>query len=309
MRKIIKRQKTPMSRCLCAFFVFCLSASFAAAETLPWPTGLTGFLVCNFIETSQSNSAQNVPMKVARLSSSRQEQLQNNYITTIRTDQEFPQEGPPAEDTIGNLKRKVWRAGVSMPESRDGGGIKSELQKIIKRIRSVEVKPQDKVYKPVIVVEPVPSDEPNEILPNMEALKMPGQKEVELGQTYGALTEQTLQILRNSLLHPEKIDKPFELGEVLFCSGYLEEAVKFYQEALKRDGSDEEGTSQDRAWILFQIGNCLHDDDPEAAMKMYRRLITEYPDSPWTSLAKAWYKLLDWYQKDKPLKLIAENQS
>ena len=44
------------------------------------------------------------------------------------------------------------------------------------------------------------------------------------------------------------------------------------------------------------------------AMKMYGQLITEYPNSPWKELAEARSKLLDWYQKDEPHKLIAEHK-
>jgi hypothetical protein len=73
--------------------------------------------------------------------------------------------------------------------------------------------------------------------------------------------------------------------------------------------------SDDRAWILFQLGNCLRDSDPsagsgqalQAARNAYRRLIAEYPDSLWTDLAKARESLIDWYLKDDPLTLIKQH--
>jgi TolA-binding protein len=55
---------------------------------------------------------------------------------------------------------------------------------------------------------------------------------------------------------------------------------------------------------LFQIGNCLRDGDRPAAEKVYKQLIAEYPDSPWTDLARAEDKLLEWYQKENPHELI-----
>jgi hypothetical protein len=45
------------------------------------------------------------------------------------------------------------------------------------------------------------------------------------------------------------------------------------------------------------------------AIKMYRQLIIEHPNSPWKELAEARSKLLDWYQKDEPHKLIAEQKA
>jgi TolA-binding protein len=126
-----------------------------------------------------------------------------------------------------------------------------------------------------------------------------------------------LQLVGNLAQHPDRSDNPFALGEVLYYSGRLKEAAVFYQEALKRKrastelsrmSSDKAGSDQDRAWILFQIGNCMRGDDPPTAKKMYRLLITEYSDSPWVDLAKAREGLIDWQQKDKPRTLIAEFQ-
>jgi hypothetical protein len=57
---------------------------------------------------------------------------------------------------------------------------------------------------------------------------------------------------------------------------------------------------------LFQIGNCLREDDPPTAAKTYGQLLTEFPDSPWAGLASFQSKLIDWYLKSEPRKLIAE---
>ena len=115
-----------------------------------------------------------------------------------------------------------------------------------------------------------------------------------------------MQILRSLVQHPEKLDNPLELGEILFLSGNLKEASIVYVEALNRKDPNDAGSSLDRAWILFQIGNCLRDDDMPAAAKMYQRLLTEYPNSPWADLAKARSILIDWYLKEEPVKLVAE---
>jgi TolA-binding protein len=108
--------------------------------------------------------------------------------------------------------------------------------------------------------------------------------------------------------HPEKLENPFTLGEVLYYSGHLKEAAIFYQEALKRRSADKTASGRDKAWIIFQIGNCLRSDDLPTAKKMYGILIAEYSDSPWVDLARAREGLIDWQQKDKPLTLIAESK-
>ncbi|GAF86608.1 unnamed protein product, partial [marine sediment metagenome] len=130
---------------------------------------------------------------------------------------------------------------------------------------------------------------------------------------YEPVADQTLQALEKLSQHPDQIDNPLELAEVLFLSGYLKRAAVFYQEALNRHSADEAGPvqqapalreSRNRAWILFQIGNCLRDEDRPTAAKMYRQLIVEYPDSLWTDLAKGQDQLISWYQKDQPQTLL-----
>jgi tetratricopeptide (TPR) repeat protein len=115
-------------------------------------------------------------------------------------------------------------------------------------------------------------------------------------------------MIGNVAQDPNQLENPFELGEVLYFSGHLREATIFYQEALDRTDADKPGLNQDRAWILFQIGNCLKDYDLTKAQSIYRQLITEHPGSPWVEPAKAREKIVNWYLKEKPRALIAESQ-
>ena len=218
---------------------------------------------------------------------------------------------PIAQSSNNHPARQLWQARISIshiekPES------KNELQRIIEQIRSVEFEPREEVSKPVIVVEPGPTTEPNETSSAIEAPQEQEERKIKLKLPYEPVTDQTLQMLKSMLQHPERLHNPFELGEVLFLSGHLKDAAICYQEALSRSpasAGDKAGPTRNRAWILFQIGNCLRDDDLPTAMKMYKQLIAEYPDSPWVDLAKAWSKLIDWYQKDNPRVLIVESQS
>lgn len=209
-------------------------------------------------------------------------------------------------DPNSNFKQQLWRAELSIAKDENDKKTKNELKRMIEQIRSIELKPNKRDSEPVTVSEVVQTVEPNESLPDTTVPKEQKTKGVETKMPYEPVSDHTLQILKDLSQHLDKLENPFELGDTLVLSGNLEEAAIFYREALKRKSPDDVGSARDRDWILFQIGNCLWNDDPITAMKIYGQLITEYPNSPWKELAEARSKLLDWYRKDEPHKLIAE---
>ncbi len=207
-----------------------------------------------------------------------------------------------------NFRRQLWRAELSIAKGEKDKRTKDELKRMIEQIRSIEFKLDKQPSEPVIVTEAVKTAEPNETLSDTAVPKEQKTEEVETKLPYEPISDQTLQILKDISQHLDNLRNSFELGETLVLSGNLKEAAVFYQEALKRKSPDDVGSARDRAWILFQIGNCLRNDEPITAMKMYGQLITEYPNSPWRELAEARSKLLNWYLKDEPHKLIAEHK-
>ena len=213
-------------------------------------------------------------------------------------------------DQNGHSKRQLWLTKLNMAEDEKDKTTKNELQRMIEQIRSVNFEFQKEAFESVIVPDVVPIvapiDDPNEAV--AEDVTEQYKKEEESSLPYGLVTNQTLQTIRNLSQDPGNLHNPFELGETLFLSGYLKEAAKFYQEALKRKSPDDAASARDRAWILFQIGNCLRNDDQPEAIKKYGQLITEYPYSPWKELADARRTLLSWYLKDEPRKLIIESK-
>lgn len=201
---------------------------------------------------------------------------------------------------------ELMRADISFPQSKNNNRSSEQLKQIIEQIRSVEFKPQKQVPEPVVVPEKAPVIEPNETVSDIPAQKEEPKQKPKPTIPYEPITEETLQMLRALAQSPEKLDNPLELAEVVFFSGNLKEASLFYRKALKRKDPNDIGSSGDRAWILFQIGNCLRNDDLPAAAKAYQQLLTEYPNSPWTELAKARSDLITWYLKNEPDKLMQQ---
>ena len=121
-----------------------------------------------------------------------------------------------------------------------------------------------------------------------------------------SMSSQTLQKVEEMLKDPNTIANPLELAEVLFRSGLAGPAGLCYKRALVSIGADDPNMANERAWILFQIGNCLQDDDPNASKESYADLIRTHPDSPWAEIAKSRHALIEWNQQDQPRKLIEE---
>jgi hypothetical protein len=234
-------------------------------------------------ETSQDVNTPNIPenpIQADKIPSAPQEQSQTSPdsigITPVNSDAQvenkLPQDSPAITEHPNNLVlRQLWQARISIPKSEKDKRSKNELQHIIEQIRTVEFEPQNQPLEPLIIVEPAPTVEPNETLSKphfvtsrkMETLsdtevpEEPEEKEIDCKQgtplPYGPVTSQTLQMLENLSQHPDQLDNPFELGEVLFLSDYLKEASVFYREALNRKSPDKDDQAQNRATANYGV--------------------------------------------------------
>ncbi|MHC4112762.1 MAG: tetratricopeptide repeat protein [Planctomycetota bacterium] len=269
------------------------------------------FLMPYLAQTLQDANTPTVQMQAAKLQPTGQEKPQTSDIEAVNFVAKLNQKMPQIDSAIpGNLSsnpgRQLWRAGISVYEGEKDSKSKNKLKRLIEQVRAIEFK-SPKKPEPFITIAPVPTTvEPNETPAEVEINEKTEKQTIESKPPYMLVTDRTLQMLGNITQDPNQLDNPFELGEVLYFSGHLKEAAVFYQEALNRTDPEKTGADRNRAWILFQIGNCLQDYDLPAAKKVYIQLITEHPNSPWVELAKAREKLIDWYLKDKPRTLITE---
>jgi Tfp pilus assembly protein PilF len=116
-----------------------------------------------------------------------------------------------------------------------------------------------------------------------------------------------MQTIQSLSQHPEQARNPLEMAELLFACDKRKEAAVFYKHVLGVIDPNTSQGAEDRAWVLFQIGNCLRSDDQAAARDYYMKLIAEYPKCPWIEIAKTWGRLISWYQKTDPKKLISQS--
>ncbi|HUV65104.1 MAG TPA: tetratricopeptide repeat protein [Sedimentisphaerales bacterium] len=220
----------------------------------------------------------------------------------------LPQNNPTVpRDSNSLLRHQLVREQIRVVEGKADRENESALRQMIEQVRSVRFGPEEKqTAAPAVASAKTPVIDPNGHSFDGPAKPENQKQDTESKRSAEKVTDQTLQKLKTLAGQPDKVGDPLELGEILFSGGSLEEAVTFYREALKRIDPNDPTTPGDRPWILFQIGNCLRDHDRPAAAKIYGQLLTEYPQSPWTELGKAEGKLVEWYLRDTPRKLIEE---
>ena len=207
------------------------------------------------------------------------------------------------------LTRQLWKSDITPVTGEKDRNKTDELKELIEKIRAIEVQPQEQTPKMIAAPKITPAVEPNDVSP---VTAEPAAKEkisFEPNLPYTPISGETLKMLGSLSQNPQQIENPMELGELLFRNGNYKEAVLFYREALIRTSPTNPGAAMDRAWLLFQIGNCLRNSDMPGAAKMYGQLVTEFPNSLWARMAMVQNQFITWYQKDEPKKIINENKS
>ena len=216
-------------------------------------------------------------------------------------------EAPSVGPMLGNqLTKQLWRSRMAAPDPNEDIETRRALAQLIKQIRSVEFGAGE---QPPTFDLPTEFDEPKEpeapeplpIKPWKTAVEAPGISTQTEETTPPAPTDEALKRLVQDADH---IQDPLELAELLFLSSRRAEAAVLYQKALDRLDMNAPTAHEDRAWILFQLGNCLRETDMIGARDTYVKLVEEYPDSPWTELAQAHGRLIAWYQKARPRQLL-----
>ena len=202
---------------------------------------------------------------------------------------------------IGTLKQDLWSSRVASPNEESEAEASLALKRLVRQVRSLKFEDQNPGPTFTPPAESLPPDEtvptqPKETIAVSSALSAAAPAAVSSEATLSPKTQKTLGALQ---LNPSQIQDPLEMAELLFLSGRPVEAAPFYAKALDGLKSTDPAYEADRAWVLFQLGNCLRETDIAKAQETYMTLISEYPASPWTELAKAHGRLLTWYQKSR----------
>jgi tetratricopeptide (TPR) repeat protein len=202
----------------------------------------------------------------------------------------LPKNIPSPVDT--SSRAQLMESRISSLPKDNNNNKTDELKKMIELVRSVKFSPHQPAQQPA---------QPG-AAPAVEQPSHPVQTQPDENST----SKEMLRLVDNQLKDPNLISNPFELAEILFKSGKQLQAGTCYKQALKVLPADDPNFATERAWILFQIGNCFKDEDPNTARESYAELIRTHSNSPWTEIAKTRYSIIELYQQDNPGELIRQ---
>ncbi len=217
------------------------------------------------------------------------------------------------------MTSELWQERIGLtPATKQQIRDKHDFQEVIERLNSLHIRAKkagpvptdvDTTQAPAENTGPqtVIRTEPNDIdagsmPPKSTGTADPTQTDTEIGQLSPGILERLTKLSDR----PEALMNPFGIAEILYSTGHLQEAARFYEKALERVSRDDPADARKRAWIIFQRANCLRRHQPAQAMDSYQMLLSEHPDSPWRDSAQIWLKLAEWYSKEKPIELIQE---
>lgn len=209
------------------------------------------------------------------------------------------------------LTQQLWFSRITAPDPDEEIEARLALKRAIQQIRSVKFTNENPAPTFSRVAEPQPASESSPIEPVKQTESAPVQSPTVVSpeaQAQPLPSTGTEAVLKNLLQDPSQARDPLKIAELLFLSGRTADAAPFYQKALDHTRPADRLTDRDRAWILFQLGNCLRETDMAQAQDAYTKLIAEYPDSPWTELAKAYGQLASWYRTAQPRQLLASRE-
>lgn len=203
-----------------------------------------------------------------------------------------------------SLSKELWASRVVAPELPGDAQDSLALRRLIRQVRSVKFSGTSEEPASAAPAGPAREAASSPMQPTVEAQQPASAVGTSVasasspaGPSLSGKAKKTLDTLQQN---PDQVHDALDVAELLFLSGRATDAAPFYAKALDQISRTDSSYDADRAWILFQLGNSLRETDITKAQDAYMKLVSEYPSSPWTELAKAHGRLLTWYQKSRP---------
>jgi hypothetical protein len=267
-----------------------LQIAFLAGTTvlLSWLVGWADARDANSVDANATPAATSAPAVEA--------------AETVDVDVKLPT--PPGETSIQEMIRRLNAAGAGAGLADTAQPIPSGSDAASDSDPGSKAKPED--VEPDAAKPANGSDDPNatpaELLDQMKRIAPDSDASSSKGKTPRRRKQIDLQTLPE-----DTVKNPIQLADVLYLGGHWKAAATFYVMVVEGDGK--KYPKNDKVWALYQLGNCQRRYDPTEAKVTYKRLIEEYPDSPWVAASQVQQRLLTWKLSSKPKQLVEKHRN
>ena len=214
-----------------------------------------------------------------------------------------PAKPKPVWSVVEGNRQKLWRAGITAPPDDKES---SELKELLLRIEALGL---SSVAVPTRLPKPASPG-----VAAVEATTQPTLKVATVTKSINPRTKPKPQTLATTVpasgasellekvsrLDPNTVDAPRLMADALFLAGQQAAAAPFYEVAAEKETDDEE-----KAWLLFQAANCRRKEDPQAALRIFAKLIDGHAESMWATIARRQKAIIEW-QEETNLSAILE---
>jgi len=214
---------------------------------------------------------------------------------------------PAPEQRQLTQKDELLRTSMSSVTDDSNSQTKQTLNSLIEQINSMKIRLKAKEPQPEsqpMDGEKKPTNDAKEIDKSTKT-EIPEETEDRQQTSTHALNPEIVQKLERIIERSATTNEPQLLADMLYQSGYYELAAYFYELAISR-GVKEQTDDADKSWLMMQKAVCLSNSNPQQALQIYKGLISQYPASQWTELAKNYEGLIDLLEAQQPKKLIEQ---
>jgi len=206
---------------------------------------------------------------------------------------------------------KLWQARITSPDRQKDITTTRKINELISKIESLDFekktankddkKEKQEKEKP-IQPEKVRKQQPENAQEGNAETEENKKQENKANEKENYNKKQTEKLIEKIVTKFEDAENPLELAHILLQGGYPEQAGIFYESAL----SKKQLSPTDKAWVLFQTGNCFEDSNPSKAEKSYKELLIKYKDCEWSKIAESKLEILQLKRENQLDELISK---
>ena len=182
--------------------------------------------------------------------------------------------------TVEANRRQLGQQWRSSPEDKGNSG---ELQEAINRLRSA-------MHQPKIPTTTKRNKRPTKTTTRvLKTTTQPTTQPKNSSTTKPADDVSDPKKIGDRIRKLNSIADPAALADALFQAEHPDLAAVFYDRAIKGQAAPKQ-----KAWLLFQAGNCRRKTKPQAAVKAYDALVAAHPGSLWSNIALVQKSIVEW---------------